>query len=55
MIENDENLDLYMIEHVLPILFVGFEQLAREVELYQNSGNNKKIIKNVIFLNSRGY
>lgn len=33
-----QNLDLFMIEKVLPVLFAGLEELSREVERYQIQG-----------------
>lgn len=49
LIDNDENLDLYMIEKVLPILFAGMEELSKEVERYQKSGIRNYIILLISF------
>ncbi len=31
------NLDLYLIENILPVLFLGLEELSKEVERFQKS------------------
>lgn len=36
-----QNMDLFMIEKVLPVLFAGLEELSREVERYQTQGRIK--------------